>query len=288
MSELSIDHDTVLVGIDGTTAGWAALSWAAHQTARQAGRLAVCLVQPADPDQRGDGQIIEAEQLLARATTLAEPQLSIEDIFPLLRHGDIVDALTRTGASARMLVIGAAGPISWSEQVTGSVVVGVAARARCPVVVVRPPDPSTTGPFAGHVVVCVDDSTAVTSALEFAFEYAAAHRIPLAAVHAASGRPDDYWFDENMLDTRFSTEPQPLALLAERTESWQHKYPGVAVKLAVFGSPAVTGLLRAARGARILVIGNRDTHPEHDPLGPVALGILTRAGCPVAVLRCDE
>ncbi len=288
MSELCIDQDTVLVGIDGTTAGWAALSWAVHQASRQGGRLAVCLVQPTDPGDRGNGQLIEAEQLLARATTLAEPQLSIEDIYPLLRHGDIVQTLTGTAAPAGMLVIGAAGPVSWSEQVTGSVVIGVAARARCPVVVVRPPQPAATGPFAGHVVVCVDDSAAVNAALEFGFEHAAAHQLPLAAVHAAAGRPDDYWFDETMLDTRFSSEPQPLALLAERTEAWQHKYPEVAVKLAVFGSPTVTGLLRAARGARILAIGNRDSHREHDPLGPVSLGVLTRANCPVAVLRATR
>jgi nucleotide-binding universal stress UspA family protein len=158
----------------------------------------------------------------------------------------------------------------------------VVAHSPVPVVVARRGGGRTHGPFAGHVVVGVDDTAASRAALEFGFQEAVLHRRPLAAVHVTAERREDFWYDETWLESHFVTEPVGLDLLAQEIEPWAHKYPEVPVKRGVFAGVPVDGLLRAADGAALLVVGG-STH--HTLLGTVADGVIDAADAPVAIVK---
>jgi nucleotide-binding universal stress UspA family protein len=187
-------------------------------------------------------------------------------------------------AGGDLLVVGASSADRLSALSTAR---WVAAHASCPVVVVRPVT-RADGMFAGHVVVGVDGSEPARSALAVGFRYAAEHSLPLAAVHA-TGRhgdeePGDVWVDDRFAETHLSPPSAGLALLEDEVEPYALEYPTVAVKRAVHRGAAVAALLRAAAGARLLVVGDRGRGAvARLLLGSVSQGVVAQARGPVAV-----
>jgi hypothetical protein len=89
---------------------------------------------------------------------------------------------------------------------------------------------------------------------------------------------DDLWVDDEMLETHLTSEPPELAMLAAEVEPWSHEYPTVPVKRAVYADRPLPGLLRAATGARLLVVGHRGHGPlARAVLGSVAHGVIKHA-----------
>ena len=86
--------------------------------------------------------------------------------------------------------------------------------------------------------------------------------------------------------THFVAEPAGLDLLAQEIEPWAAKYPEVCVKRGVFAGRPVDGLLRAASGAALLVVGE-PVHrtPAQKLLGTVADGAINAADAPVAIVK---
>jgi len=71
--------------------------------------------------------------------------------------------------------------------------------------------------------------------------------------------------------------------------AWQHAFPDVAVKRAIFAGAPLSGLLRGADGAALLVVGDRGLgQVRRALLGSVSQGAIERAGEPVAVVRGDS
>jgi nucleotide-binding universal stress UspA family protein len=63
----------------------------------------------------------------------------------------------------------------------------------------------------------------------------------------------------------------------------------VAVKRAAYGGAPLPGLVRAAQGAHLAVVGDRGRPPAVRALsGSVTDGLLGAAPCPVAVVRAPE
>ncbi|MCW6006226.1 universal stress protein [Micromonospora sp. CPCC 205371] len=272
----------VAVGVAGTATSWQALAWAADarralgHLPRLPRRVRARLVSAAVPM-----AVLElADPPLARAVAATRARLGGERVSVRIRPEHHAVALLADAAwEADLLVLGAPSGSGWREtthRLLGHVAV--------PTVVVRSVA-GASGPFAGHVVVGVDGSEPSAGGLEFAFRYAAAHRAPIAAVHATSDAPDDFWFDDTMLETHFPTDPAGLRLLAEQVEPWTHKYPDVRVKRAVYTGRALPALLRAAAGARLLVLGARGHGvAARALLGSVSHGAVDRAAGPVAVV----
>jgi nucleotide-binding universal stress UspA family protein len=141
--------------------------------------------------------------------------------------------------------------------------------------------------FAGHIVVGVDGSPSSRAALEFAFGYAAEHRRPVAAVHVEPKMEAVVSFDDSARELQLGAAPAALAFLAEEVEPWQHKYPDVAVKRAVFGGRALAGLLRAATGSELLCLGSSGSGWAGRLPGSVTHDAIDRAPCPVAIIHAD-
>lgn len=285
-------RSTILVGLGGS-GGWQALAWAADEAASSGASLE--LLHACAPDS-------------PLASRLPSPSLAVVELFEPSLARAVATARARLGGDRvhLRLVTGRPGPLlAAAAERAGLVVVGpparrypggygstthhVVAHASGPVVVVRP---ITAGPDAfllGHVVVGVAEDGDPDLALEFAFERAVHHHSVLAAVHVTDRRREDYWFDMTTLSTHFNVEPASLELLKRAVEPWMRKYPQVAVKCAVYGGRPLPGLMRAARGARLLVLGDHG-HGRLGPagrvlLGSVAHGALDEATGPVAVVR---
>lgn len=279
-------HPRVAVGVAGTATSWQALAWAADETAATGGHLIICHGCPAEsvlgryPAAVPLAVLELADPPLARAIAATRARLGGERVSVRIRpEYHAVALLADAARDADLLVLGAPTGGGWREtthRLLGHVPV--------PTVVVRPIY-GPAGPFAGHVVVGVDGSEPSAAGLEFAFGYAATHRAPVAAVHAAVDAVEDYWFDDAVLETHFPAEPAGLRLLAEQVEPWQRKYSEVPVKRAVYTGKALPALLRAAAGARLLVLGARGHNlAARALLGSVSHGAVDQATSPVVVV----
>jgi nucleotide-binding universal stress UspA family protein len=277
----------IVVGLGGSR-GWHALAWATDEAAATRGRLVVChACQPDSPLARpGTAPSIALLELidpaLARAVATARSRLGGDRVTMRTAPGRPGRLLLDAAANADLVVVGAPG---WSALGgMGSTAHRVAAHAPSPVVVVRTAVPGRDEPFAGHVVVGVDDSPAARAALEFGFAYADSHRRPLAAVHVATDGWQDVRHDASTLPTQVE-ESRGERLLATEVEPWMSKYPAVAVNPALYAGRPLPGLLRAASGAHLLVVGDhRHGAAVRAVLGTVSDGAIDAAGCPVAVV----
>jgi nucleotide-binding universal stress UspA family protein len=123
------------------------------------------------------------------------------------------------------------------------------------------------------VVVGVDTSASARDAAEWAADVAAAGNGPLHLVHAVPGWPDDAPLPHDAAWLR------ELADAAERT--------GVrTVDTEVVPGGIVATLLNRATGARLLVVGSYGEAAWTGMLaGSLAVALIDRARCPVAVVR---
>ncbi len=191
----------VVVGVDGSAEALRAVRWAVPEARR---RRAVLLLVTAFPwtDDRmvgipglgsgayGDRLRAAAQRALtaaAAAATALDPDLRVEQELVV---GYPVGVLVARSRSAELLVVADHGRGRVVLLLAGSVAVGVAAQAACPVVVVRGGDPAVR-PSGGRidqrpVVVGVDGTALSDAALAFAFD-AASER------HARSSRSTPGW-----------------------------------------------------------------------------------------------
>ena len=144
------------------------------------------------------------------------------------------------------------------------------------------------GADAVRVVVGVDGSPGARAALVWAMADAARRG---AAVEVVSAFPVEiYWGDPVLIDerrieaVRADTEVRVRALVDEvRSEAGGGD---VVVDVTVVSGPAAHGLLTAADGADLVVVGSRGRGSVASTvLGSVALHAVTHARCPVVVVH---
>jgi nucleotide-binding universal stress UspA family protein len=268
------------------------LGWAVAEAAASGAGLVIVRAEVHRPDvisavAHGAGPALKrADPVLARALDIARATLGDDRVGVVADRSTAGAVLVRSGRTGDLVVVGAPTVSGWWGR--GSTTYHVMTRALCPVVAVHDPataasDHGTGRSFGGQVVVGVDGSPAAHAALEFAFCYANQHAVPLVAVMATRHPVEDVWFDDQLLETHLGTEPAEAVLLATEVGPWHFKYPGVAVRRAIAGDDAVTGLRRVSRDAAILVVGTAADRTA--ALGRVSRSLVERAGCPVAVVR---
>ncbi|HEY9474778.1 MAG TPA: universal stress protein [Mycobacteriales bacterium] len=270
----------VLVGVDGSPGGTAALVFAAEEASLRRRPLTVCHVGSGAAPGQGDPILDDAEARLARSA------LGVT-VRPLAQVGHPADVLATLAADAVLTVVGSRGRGGVVGLMLGSVGLNLSIRAPGPVVVVRPSPPAVgwAGTFAGHVVVGVDGSAGSTAALEFGFAEAERRNRPLAAVHVHRLAPADTYVDDRTLELHAEERDPGRDLLDAAVDPWAARYPRVQVKRALHhGSPAA-GLLRAAGGAVLLAVGRTGrSAPAGVLFGSVSQAMTHRGPCPVAVV----
>ena len=190
----------IVVGVDGSPQSLSAVDWAAREAAARQCRLRIMhaflwplMGVPLEPPVMGPpdaGLQQEAEQLLRTATDRARqiaPALDISTDLPVCAPAA---ALIDASRDAALLVVGHRGLGGFTGLLVGSVGVQTAAHAACPVVVVRD-SPSGAPERRARLPVrwwsAWTARTVSNLAVDFAFAYAARHRLGVVAVHAYSG-----------------------------------------------------------------------------------------------------
>ncbi|MEU6774995.1 universal stress protein [Streptomyces sp. NPDC046759] len=265
----------LVVGVDGSGAGLEAVDWAAAEAARH--DVPLHLLHAAAGD-RDAADVIGAA--CARAGKRAPAVRLSSDVV----HEDAASALVDLGRSAFALVLGSRGLGDLPGMLLGSVSLAVAARADCPVVVVRGAAEHRDARF-GSVVVGVEDEHGSGAAVQFAFREAEVRRCRLVALHAwsaPSGACTTPQAPSWPLEAHLRPPPQVLDDTLRVAEGW---YRDVQVSRQVIEGPARRALLEAASEADLLVVGacRRLGHPGLQ-LGLVNHAVLHHAPCPVAVV----
>jgi nucleotide-binding universal stress UspA family protein len=280
----------VVVGVDGSPGDDAAVQWAVADALSRKARLRIVhayewsFTYTQVPIYRSvpeaDLQMPRhvGEQLVANMVTRAVA-LSASDVAGTVIDGDAVQVLMGEGRHACDLVLGSRHLKALGSAVHGSVGAAVAARATCPVVVVR--GPAGRPDKAAAVVAGIDGSSRSQTVLEYAFDYASRRDVALRAV--LCWHPD--------LRAVLSWRPEPPApnrvdaWLAETLAGWRQKYPDVVVHPEVIREHPVTGLVHASTAQHLLVVGSHGHRALTSALlGSTTQGVLHHATGPVAVV----
>jgi len=249
--------DRVLVGVDGTEPAYEACRQARALAAPGAALEAVAVVHLSDAIQVG----LEAQRAVdvlreEGETALAEAGRILGDrAGTRFLNGFVTAALLREidAFEATVLAIGSHGHRRLTEIMLGGVAGEMLHSAPCSVLLARR---SAGGdPFPARIVVGVDGSECSQIALAAAEALARRLSVPVEAVVATQGREVD-------LDAVRRLAPAAREIVAH---------------------PAV-GLVEAAAGAGLLVVGSRGLHGIR-ALGSVSERVAHRASCSVLVVR---
>ena len=288
---------TVVVGVDGSDSALRAVRWGAAEAARRQSPLRLVIAfgwmvhhVPARPGIEGsyrDTLLARAREQLAEAAHVAEREGAGVEIEQQLIVGGPVQVLAAEADRAQLMVVGDRGLTGVEGLLVGSVAIGLAAHASCPVVVVRGDQREPSDASSLPVLVGVDGSSASDAAVGFAFEAAAARKVSLVALHTWS----DMVYDPSLLAVEIDwhgVEAEERRVLTEHVDSWRDKFPDVAVELRVRRDQPAHSLLAAAARAQLVVVGSRG-HGQFVGmvLGSVSNALVHRAPCPVAVVRAE-
>ncbi|MEV4232557.1 universal stress protein [Streptomyces bobili] len=284
----------VVVGVDGSEPSLRALDWAAGEAVARGVPLRVvyaCLWKRYEDAALARDIGRPTTVPLAQDVVGAAAQRARDRHPGLPVNADMVFeepeyALLREGRSACALVVGSRGRGGIAELLRGSVSLAVAARADCPVIVLRASPDDRAAPAArGHVVVGVGEDTK-SAAVRFAVEEARRRGVPLDAVRAWRC-PAHESTDHPLL----AGEPARLheERAAEELEAALRDVPDdVDVRRRTVEGHARQVLVDASHGAGLLVVGAARGEGHFGPqLGRVAHAALHRSGCPVAVVPHD-
>lgn len=289
-------HDPIVVGADGSDDSLRAVAWAAREAALRNLPLRVVHVfvwplmgvplGPSDYGPTKGGFTNQAHGFVGDA--IAHAKAAAPDITASgeMITGTAIPTLVRESRHASMIVVGHRGLGGFTGLLIGSVGVGLAAHAGCPVTIVRPAT-GERGPSTGRVVVGVDGSPHSELALGFAFEEASLRGVGLTVLHAwaapTSVAPGDMIPLVYDIDAVHQEESR---LLAELLAGWCEKYPDVEVRRRVVHARAARTLVDESPGAELLVVGSRGRGGFSGMLlGSVSQAMIHHAGCPVAVIR---
>lgn len=284
-ADLTAQATGIVVGADGSDHGKAAIKWAANTAAAYGLPLTVLFARP---DATGTPQIIaEPTGLLGESVAEAEVGRTGLEVRALQTPESPVESLLTAGETADVLVLGSRGMGGFGGLLVGSTTLNVVPYADCPVVVVhgREQDPDTEEGEGnpGQVVLGYDGSPSANRAAAFAFRHAAAIGCGVVVVTVESTRSEPE-----------SREVDPSAALPGSDTGAFHSpvivsaesFPDVPVSfVAGTGRPAEV-LIEEARGAELLVVGNRGVGGfKRLVMGSVSQKLVAHASCPVAILH---
>ncbi|WP_327714351.1 universal stress protein [Streptomyces sp. NBC_00490] len=282
----------LVVGVDGSEPSLAAVDWAVDEAARLGLPLRLVSASkweryegPALPGdlERSSGRVL-MENILGAAMERARRRNPEVQATGEVLGDEAVDALLREGHNASLLVTGSRGRGEVTGLLLGSVSLAVAARAHCPVVVVRGDKAGLTGSHE-RILLGVGDHATGDEAVRFAFREAEARACALDVVRAWRC-PAHETADHPLLagEPAHQHEEEASAVLDALLAHAVDEHPDVLVRRATAEGPARKVLLQRSAAADLVIIGARRRHGHYGlQLGPVGHTLLHHAECPVAV-----
>jgi nucleotide-binding universal stress UspA family protein len=281
------------VAVSGDGGGHAA-EWAAAEAAARGSALHVVHVMPSrwivDPSSLVPLQDISgsvtAGDVVRTAVSRAAAVVPDLEISAEVLAGPTGASVLRAAAGSQLLVLGAPYQGRVRRLSAFSLSARVAARARCPVVLVKRLLRGRVEGRSPHVVVGVDATGSSTAALGFAFRAAAQRGLPLTVVHAWT--PDPPADLEAVSGPVAGTESSARSALDQALSDWARRFPDVAVQPRLVCSDPAAALVRESEGAALVVVGSRGRGTlRGTAFGSVSRRVVLRARCPAVVVRPD-
>ncbi len=295
MTEHTLPRHAIVVGVDGSPSSDRALDWAIEQAASTHAPLvlvhAIGIADSAastwlaqgtagNPATLLDAAKVEGQRILDLAVRRVTARLPTASVSTLIRAQDPREALLEL-SDAELIVLGSRGRGPIRSLLMGSVSAAVSRHALCPVVVVRP---HNRGVVRRGVLVGSDGTSHSLPALEFAFQYASMHHLPLTAMHS------EWDLALGAEASRFDPVLQPSLedarlLLSESLSGLGERYPDVHVSREVTRGLPAPCLVQEAERMNLVVVGKRTDH-EWSPggLADVSINVVEHARCPVVVV----
>ncbi|MFD7663826.1 universal stress protein [Streptomyces sp. NPDC059788] len=283
----------VVVGVDGSNGSLEAVDWAAQEARLRGLPLRIVLASaweryegalPSCTD-KPSAERVEEQRVLDSAAERVAKQFPELATTTQLAAQDAASALVEAGHTAALLVMGHRGRGELSSLLLGSVSLGVVARARCPVIVVRG-STARRADAGSRIVVGVDEGSRSEAQVMFAYTEALLRHGTVEAVHAwrcaHSGLPEEGG-PQHARTAEHTQRATDILDGAMRSAAAAH--PDVPLTLRpAEGTPRDT-LLAASATAALLVVGaKRRTNAHGLQLGLVNHAVLHHAECPVAVV----
>ncbi|MFJ5533842.1 universal stress protein [Streptomyces sp. NPDC093261] len=287
----------LVVGVDGSEPSLTAVDWAVDEAARHGLPLRLVYASlweryeggspSGDSEQRSEeakvGDVVEAAADRARRR---DPAVRVStDVLP----EDAVSALLHESHSAAALVTGSRGRGGLKGLLLGSVGLSVAARAHCPVIVVRGDRAGLAGAHE-RILLGAGDPASTAEAVRFAFREAEARDCVLDVVRAWR-RPAHESTDHSApAGVPLRLHEQRASLLLDALLRGQAAaHPVVRVRPATAEGAARTVLLKRSAAADLVIIGARRRKGHLGlQLGRVGHTLLHHAECPVAIVPQHE
>jgi len=285
----------LVVGVDGSEPGMRAVDWAADEAALRGVPLRLVyasLWERYEGAALAEGLGRPSEQVLADNIVEAAAKRAHRREVDLKISTEVlpeepVPALLGEGRNASALVVGARGRSGIAELLLGSVSLAVAARADCPVIVLRGGhDSQVDAGMRRPIVLGVGEDAHSTEAVRFAFQEAEERRVALEAVRAWRC-PSHESVDHPLLagePARYHGQQAAETLEAALRDA-AADHPSVELRRRVVEGTAREALLDASADAGLLVVGARRRQGHFGlQLGRVAHAVLHHSACPVAVV----
>ncbi|MFJ2592360.1 universal stress protein [Streptomyces erythrochromogenes] len=279
------------VGVDGSDSGFEALDWAVDEAALHKSSLRVVYASrweryetPAADQDRPAGQVVghDVVGVAARRAERRNPDLKVDTE---VLADDPVHALLQESRTSWALVTGSRGRGEIADLLLGSVSLSVAARAACPVIVVRGDEPGIHGTH-DRILLGVADTVAGPEAVRFALREAATRDCELHAVRAWRCPAHETVDHPSLADGPCGYhQARADTLLDEALTGPLREHPSVRLRRALVEGPAHRVLVERTAAADLVVVGAQ-RHERHLglQLGHVAHALLHHALCPVAVV----
>ncbi|GGO41866.1 MULTISPECIES: universal stress protein [Streptomyces] len=284
----------VVVGVDGSAASLRAVDWASDEAALRGVPLRLVYASlweryegPALAEVLGKpSEQVRADTIVDSAAIRAGRRNPDLKVSPEVLRADAVSALVREARNASMVVVASRGRSGVAELLLGSVSLAVAARASCPVIVLRDGLGQRARTRAEQRIVLGVGDEPDSVAVPFAFQEAADRHAALHAVRAWRCPAHDSADPPlSAAEAARDHEQRATDLLNRALRDAAAEHPSVRVRPRIVEGVARTALVEASHTADLLVVGAR-RHRGHLglQLGRVTHAVLHHSACPVAVV----
>lgn len=286
-SDTPLPSGAVVVGWNGGAHSDVALSWATAAALAARAPLVVLyaanypgMTGPEAPGlfERDPAALEAAEEVTARGVGEALRMQSVLHVFGATEVDSPARALVEASREASLVVLGSRGHGQVVGALLGSVAFNVAARAECPVVVVKDESASRTVGPDHRVVVGTDGSEHGSAAVTYAAERAAAASADLEIVTCTGGHQVEP-IDEDVLRANARRSASTAA------DHVRGSHPQLSVATTVEDCPAERTLVALSADAGLVVVGTRGRGAFQGMLlGSVSHAVIYGASCAVAVV----
>jgi nucleotide-binding universal stress UspA family protein len=285
----------LVVGIDGSEPSLDAVDWAVDEAARHSLPLRLVCASLWERYEGARPSVIEidrpvehvwAERIVTSSLERARMRNPDVKVSSEVLPEDAVTALLRESHEAFAVVTGSRGRSEITGLLLGSVSLSVAARAVCPVVVVRGEEPNRQGAFH-KLVLGIGDAVESAAAVRFALREAEARHCAVHAVRAWRAPAHDGVAHPLIAPDAAvrAHEGRASTIVTEALRRAERNHPRAQVHRAVVEGSAQKVLLDMSADADLVVVGAQRRHGYFGlQLGRVNHALLHHSHCPVAVV----